>query len=97
MGWANATMLTSVARIPEDEITKPRQTLFGNIAHTFNHILVVERIFQAHLEGRPHGYAKRNTEDSPPFQTVREDLERMDNFFIDLTYLWSEEAAATAP
>ena len=51
MAWANKVMLAGVAKLPDAEIVKPRPALFGNIAHTFNHILVIEKIFQAHLEG----------------------------------------------
>jgi len=72
MAWANTTMFNSVSRISDAEIVKERQTLFGNIAHTFNHILVVHNIFQAHLEGKSHPYTARNTETSPPISDVRE-------------------------
>jgi len=84
MAWANTTMFNSVSKIPEQEIVKVRQTLFGNIAHTFNHILVVHRIFQAHLEGRSHSYTARNTETSPPFSEVRAQLEILDQYYVTL-------------
>jgi uncharacterized damage-inducible protein DinB len=84
MAWANKVMLASVARLPPAEIVKPRAALFGTIAHTFNHILVIEDIFRCHLEGRPHGYAKRNTETSPPFDEVRNGLETMDRYYVEL-------------
>ena len=84
MAWANTTMFNSVSRIPESEIVKERQTLFGNIAHTFNHILVVHKIFQAHLEGKSHSYTARNTETSPPFADVREQLEKLDQYYVVL-------------
>jgi uncharacterized damage-inducible protein DinB len=80
MAWANKMMLNSVSRLPPAEIVKPRRALFGNIAHTFNHILAIEDIFRCHLEGRPHGYAARNTETSPPFEELRSRLEAMDQY-----------------
>jgi len=82
MAWANTTMFNSVSRIPDAEIVKERQTLFGNIAHTFNHIFVVHHIFQAHLERKPHSYTARNTETSPPFAEVRKLLEKMDQYYV---------------
>jgi uncharacterized damage-inducible protein DinB len=82
MAWANTTMFNSVLRIPQAEIVRERQTLFGNIAHTFNHILVVHEIFRAHLEGTPHPYTARNTETAPLFAEVRDRLEKMDQYFI---------------
>jgi len=84
MAWANTVMLAGVAKLPDAEIVKPRAALFGNIAHTFNHILVIEKIFQAHLEGTSHPYRARNTETAPPFAEVRRELERMDRYYVDL-------------
>lgn len=84
MAWANDVMMSSVANLPDSEITKPRQALIGTIAHTFNHILVVEDIFRAHLEGRPHGYTSRTTETSPPFLEVRRRLNKMDLYYVEL-------------
>lgn len=91
MAWANGVMLSSVSRLPDAEIVKPRQALFGNIAHTFNHIVVVEKIFQAHLEGKAHSFAARNTESSPPFVEVREQLEKMDQYYVALAANLCEE------
>ena len=51
MAGADKVMLACVAKFRDAEIVKPRAALFGNIAHTFNHILVIKKIFQAHLEG----------------------------------------------
>lgn len=84
MAWANTTMFNSVSKIPAAEIVKERQTLFGNIAHTFNHILVVHKIFQAHLENKTHPYTARNTESSPPITEVRQQLEDMDQYYVAL-------------
>ncbi len=84
MAWANTTMFNSVSRISDAEIVKERQTLFGNIAHTFNHILVVQNIFHAHLEGKSHPYTARNTEISPPIAEVRDQLEKMDQYYVAL-------------
>jgi uncharacterized damage-inducible protein DinB len=92
MAWANKVMLESVSRLPPAEIVKPRAALFGNIAHTFNHILVIEDIFRCHLEGRPHGYKKRNTEVSPPFEELRTKLETMDLYYVELAERSSSEA-----
>ena len=84
MAWANQVMLNTVSRLPPEEIVKPRQAAFGNIPHTFNHILVVEDIFRCHLEGRPHGYTARNTETSPTFEEVRGRLGAMDQYYVEL-------------
>ena len=84
MAWANTVMLESAAQISDAELIKPRQTLFGNIVHTFNHILVIEDIFRAHLEGRQHHYTARNTDVPPPFDVVRQRLREMDQYYVEL-------------
>jgi uncharacterized damage-inducible protein DinB len=84
MAWANTTMFNSVSRISDAEVVKERMTNFGNIAHTFNHILVVHKIFQAHLEGKSHPYTARNTKTSPPIAEVRKQLETMDQYYVAL-------------
>ena len=91
MAWANGVMFDSVARLPAEEIVRERPTLFGNIAHTFNHILVVADIFRAHLEGGAHGYTARNTETAPPFEALRAKLEAMDRYYVALAAHLSQE------
>lgn len=63
--WANGITFAAVMALPEGEALRPRPTRFGNIVHTLNHVYVIEDIFRAHLEGRPHGYTSRNTEHTP--------------------------------
>ena len=81
--WADRLIYDGVAALPEGEATKPRTTLFSNIVHTLNHILVIDRIFQAHLEGREHGYAARNTPEPLPFEELRRAQESVDRWYID--------------
>jgi uncharacterized damage-inducible protein DinB len=69
--WANGLIFAAVAALPEGEATKPRASVFRNMVHTLNHSYVIERIFQAHLEGRDHGYTARNTESHPPLAELR--------------------------
>src|SRR6266540_1686155 len=61
--WADELIFGAVAKLPAGEATKIRTTLFKNIVHTLNHVYVIDRIFQAHLEGREHGFTARNTPD----------------------------------
>ncbi len=84
--WANDLMLAAVAKLPPGEATKPRTTLFRNIVHTLNHNYVIDAIFQAHLEGRDHGYTARNTPEPPPLEELTGMQRRMDDWWI----AWSE-------
>lgn len=94
--WANRTLFETVAGLPEGEATKPRNTRFGNIVHTLNHVFVIEEIFRAHVEGRPHGHMSRNTAASPPLEALRASVEAMDQWWIDyLASLTTEQLDET--
>jgi uncharacterized damage-inducible protein DinB len=81
--WANEITFTSVFALPEGEATKPRPTLFKTMVHTLNHIYIVDRIFQAHLEGREHGYVARSTPTAPPLHELHQAQAQLDRWFID--------------
>jgi uncharacterized damage-inducible protein DinB len=81
--WASDVVFSIVAALPEGEATKPRPTLFKNMVHTLNHVHVVDQIFQAHLEGRPHGFTARNTPTHPPLDELRQSVAQLDRWYIE--------------
>ena len=87
--WADELMLTAVAALPPGEATKQRPTLFKNIVHTLNHVYVIDRIFQAHLEGRPHGYSARNTAEHPPLTELWRSQRMVDEWYVG----WSDRVS----
>ena len=90
--WANEVIFESVAALPEGEATKPRQSLFKNIVHMLNHNYVIDRIFQAHLERREHGYTARNTPDHPPLAELWRTQREVDAWYIG----WSDALTPAA-
>ena len=90
--WADELIFGAVAKLPAGEATKPRTTLFKNMVHTLNHIYVIDRIFQAHLEGREHGYAARNTDQWPPLEELWRAQRAVDGWYI----AWSDKIADAA-
>ena len=84
--WANKLIFDAVADLPEGEATKPRASLFKNMVHTLNHNYVIDRIWQAHLEGREHGYEARNTPGHPPLAELWRAQQEIDRWYID----WSD-------
>jgi len=80
--WANRLIFDAVAGLPAGEATKPRQSLFKNMVHMLNHNYVIDRIFQAHLEGREHGYTARNTPDHPPLDELWRAQQEIDAWYI---------------
>jgi uncharacterized damage-inducible protein DinB len=84
--WANRLIFDAVAALPEGEAVKPRKSLFKNIVHMLNHNYVIDRIFQAHMEGRTHGYSARNTPDHPPLGDLWLAQQEVDAWYI----AWSD-------
>jgi uncharacterized damage-inducible protein DinB len=90
--WANRLIFEAAAALPEGEAEKPRQSLFKNIVHMLNHNYVIDRIFQAHLEGRAHGYTARNTPDHPPLAELWRLQQEVDAWYI----AWSDALTEAA-
>jgi len=84
--WADRQIFESVARLPQGEVTRPRQGLFKNLLHMLNHVYVIDRIFQAHLEGRAHGYEARNTPDAAPLAELWSAQQEVDAWYV----AWSD-------
>lgn len=83
--WANKIIFATTASLPEGEALKTRLTRYRNIVHTLNHIYVIDLVFQAHLENRPHNFTARNTDDHPPLDELWEMVKITDQYYIDLS------------
>jgi len=81
--WSDRVLYDGIAALPPGEAEKPRVSLFRNMLHTLNHILIIDRIWQAHLEGRDHGYEARNTKDYPPLADMRAQQESVNRWYVD--------------
>ena len=81
--WANERLFAAVAALPEGEATRPRRSVFKSMVHTLNHNYVIDRIFQAHLEGRSHGYKARNTEEHPPLAELWQAQRELDRWYVE--------------
>jgi uncharacterized damage-inducible protein DinB len=58
--WADKLTFDAVAALPPGEASKERQTLFKSIVGMLNHTHVVDLFWQAHPEGRHHGFGARD-------------------------------------
>ena len=90
--WTDQLTFDAVAALPGDEATRPRVGLFKSMVHMLNHNYVIDRIFQAHLEGRPHGYGARNTPEAPPLDQLKRDQEEIDAWYV----AWSDRLTPQA-
>ena len=84
--WANRVIFEALAALPEGEATRERATLFHDMVHTLNHNYVIDLIWQAHLEGREHGFTARNTAAPPPLDELWRSQQKIDGWYV----AWSE-------
>jgi len=84
--WADRLTFEAVAALPPGEATKERPTLFKTIVGTLNHNYVIDLIWQAHLEGREHGFKARNVVTHPVLADLWQAQKRINQWYID----WSE-------
>lgn len=84
--WANKVMFDAVGALPDGEAIKERKSLFRNMVHTLNHNYVIDLIWQAHLEGREHGFEARNTKEHPPLADLWRAQQAVDGWYI----AWSD-------
>ncbi len=80
--WANSRLFDALASLPEGQATASRPTGFGNMVNTLSHAYVVDLIWQAHLEGRAHGFGSRNTDTPPGLEELRQAQARIDAWYI---------------
>jgi uncharacterized damage-inducible protein DinB len=80
--WANALLYTTLSEHSELELTKPRQLLFGNIIRTLNHVYAMDLVWQAHLEGRAHGFTTRIPDVHISFSDLRAAQSALDAWYV---------------
>jgi len=80
--WANELVFAAVAKLPEAELTAPRQIVFGSLLRTLNHVYAMDEVWRAHLEGRPHGYPTRNPDACPSLPELRDAQSGIDAWFV---------------
>ncbi len=83
--WADALTFEAVAALPPGEAVKERPTLFKTMVGTLNHNYVIDLIWQAHLEGREHGFAARNVLLHPVLADLWEAQQKISRWYIDWT------------
>ena len=75
--WANNELFNALAAVNDAEHAEAVHTAI----RTLNHIYVVDRIFQAHLLGEPHGYTATNTEATPELDDLQFSVAETDAWY----------------
>jgi len=81
--WANKRLFESLAALPPGVASARSAAGRGGMLSTLSHSWVVDQIWQAHLEGRPHGYTTRNTATEPTLGELRTGQAALDQWYID--------------
>lgn len=92
--WANTRLYAALAALPPGEATARRNNGTHSMMGTLGHAWVVDRIWQAHLQGRPHGYSSRQPESEPALAQLQQDQAQLDQWYI--AYADGLDAAAQA-
>ncbi|MEM7226441.1 MAG: DinB family protein [Pseudomonadota bacterium] len=82
MAWADDVVLADATALSPEALVETRDTLFGSISGTFDHILLVGEIFRAHLENRDHPHASRHRPVTRPFDLVAGELRAMNRHYV---------------
>jgi uncharacterized damage-inducible protein DinB len=88
--WADRGLCAAIAESHEQ--LNPEYAFI--LRRVLDHILVVDRIFQHHLQGRPHGFAAARSETVPEFGVLAEGLQETDDWYAAYVRGLSAEALA---
>lgn len=84
--WANAETYRLVAEMPPEEVTKKRKTPLESIFVSLNHLLNVDRIWLAHMQGRKHdikALREVNCESLEELWQARQEMDRTLQEYVD--------------
>ena len=59
--WANERYFEQIRDLPADEVNKQRQSLMNNIHVSVNHLLMIDKVWLAHMKGERHSFEKLQT------------------------------------
>jgi uncharacterized damage-inducible protein DinB len=76
--WANNELFNLLATVTSVQHAAAVHTA----TRTLNHIYVVDRIFQAHLLSKQHGYTATNTEETPELGQLQFSVAETDAWFV---------------
>lgn len=80
--WSNARLFAALGELPAAELEAPRSDGAGSMLKVLNHARVVDLIWQAHLEGRPHGFTSRNSTPLPPLAELVASQAALDDWYV---------------
>lgn len=80
--WANARLFEALAALPAGMATARCNHGQHSMVGILGHAWVVDRIWQAHLQGRAHGYRSRQPEVEPVLAQLQQEQAALDQWYI---------------
>ena len=81
--WADRLIHDRVAALAPIVADAPQPIIFGSIRRTLHHVLAMDRVWRANLEGVPHGLTSRNPAECPPLETLSTDQDASNRWLVD--------------
>jgi uncharacterized damage-inducible protein DinB len=91
--WADHKIYDTVARLPPQELVKPQKIIFGSLIRTLEHAYAMDVVWQAHLQGKPHGFTTRQPQLYTELADLRAAQLALDQWYVRLAEEMSETAA----
>jgi uncharacterized damage-inducible protein DinB len=89
--WANAEMYEKVRALPPEEVKKQRKTGLQSIHVSLNHLLAIDHIWLAHMQGQTHDIETLRTELHEDFDSLWVARQAMEQTLVDYLDSLSED------
>ena len=93
--WADDRLYEALKDVPQTELIARRETILGGILRALNHVYGMDLVWQAHLEGRPHGFTDRRPEIFSELSCLCTAQQEIDAWYIDYATAMDPESART--
>lgn len=88
--WADQLFFDSLATLPPEELDKERAGPLKSMIATLNHVHVVDRIWQAHLQHRDHGFTSRQAIPYPALGDLWQAQQEVNDWYVSWSAQQSE-------
>lgn len=81
--WSNDRLFAALKDLSATALEAPQPIKFGSLAKTLQHVLDMDTVWRAHLEGRNHGVTSRTPTSAVNLDRLRSAQAAMDRWFTD--------------
>lgn len=90
--WADQLFFDSLGELPAEELSRERAGPVKSMIGVLNHMYVVDRIWQAHLQHRDHGFTSRQAMPYPALAELCQAQREVDDWYVDWSAQLSESS-----